>query len=935
MICKTCGNEFDKEYFDVCPFCLAPLDNDDDFSDNEVFKEESKNEERILDNISETNEKISGEIIGVESKCEELDYNNPKEVDKVDNVVQQIFLLQADGLSVRAKNVLERNNIRTFNELMEFKKNNRISDLRGAGVRVEKEVSAFIVKVCHGEYGECYKINKSRQEKIKSLEEMVICIIQNGEQSNIHIDRIVGMSARAYNICHKNLANDMLSIAMLLKDNKVKKISGMGNKVKKELYEILEKFLNGDYFIEKNEIDKTLLLENVLENASETRAYNFFLRRAKGETLQEIGENPVSSGHETITRERVRQIEGKFYKKNKQIVEDTISAIWGLSNYFNAQEIRDLYSNKDFGIILVAILKESSEYTYLDFADIFVKNEIYGDIENKIYEIVDDFVGDGIDLYENIDEIDDIFRSKGIDFMGLDEIISFMINAGYRFYGDYVTHGRVSYAVLCLEIIKEKYPQGIKLNQDNDNPCEELQILRSLVKKRFGDIGLPEKDRALTARLSDYLVICDRGKAIPKENVQIEFSLVDDIKKFIDKYSEDKIYYSEIFANFEGVLLMTSNVNNYYFLHGVLMMYYPDDYEYHRDYLIRKGSKSKIENIADRIRRYICEMNRPVTRKELRVKFPGFTNIMIDLQFDKNPYLVQREYNLYYTMDFYTYDDEDINKLTKIINASLDQNRGFSSENILYDDVDAEMKEFLVRNKMTSPMHLFYFCSKKLGDKYMFRHPNIGRYGIVEVLSMSNIGHYLLNNPDRISYTEFCKIGDRMKWTGTSLLNAFFHLVRGYFRIDDDNYLNGIIFNISEETIQNVRHYLLSELQEKDYISLLDFNDFSELPAMEYEWNTYIFESIIKKYIPDFKIITQECKDKRYHRAFIVKDESNIKSYSELVALEFKKNGYQSLSTGKFLSFLVVNGLANATIPKEIETSGYFKIQKEYYILNF
>lgn len=373
MICKTCGNEFDKEYFDVCPFCLAPLDNDDDFSDNEVFKEESKNEERILDNISETNEKISGEIIGVESKCEELDYNNPKEVDKVDNVVQQIFLLQADGLSVRAKNVLERNNIRTFNELMEFKKNNRISDLRGAGVRVEKEVSAFIVKVCHGEYGECYKINKSRQEKIKSLEEMVICIIQNGEQSNIHIDRIVGMSARAYNICHKNLANDMLSIAMLLKDNKVKKISGMGNKVKKELYEILEKFLNGDYFIEKNEIDKTLLLENVLENASETRAYNFFLRRAKGETLQEIGENPVSSGHETITRERVRQIEGKFYKKNKQIVEDTVSAIWGLSNYFNAQEIRDLYSNKDFGIILVAILKKSSEYTYLDFADIFVK----------------------------------------------------------------------------------------------------------------------------------------------------------------------------------------------------------------------------------------------------------------------------------------------------------------------------------------------------------------------------------------------------------------------------------------------------------------------------------------------------------------------------------------------------------------------------------
>ena len=91
-------------------------------------------------------------------------------------------------------------------------------------------------------------------------------------------------------------------------------------------------------------------------------------------------------------------------------------------------------------------------YQHLSRVRFFVKNEIYGDIENKIYEIVDDFVGDGIDLYENIDEIDDIFRSKGIDFMGLDEIISFMINAGYRFYGDDVTHGRVSYAVLCLDV---------------------------------------------------------------------------------------------------------------------------------------------------------------------------------------------------------------------------------------------------------------------------------------------------------------------------------------------------------------------------------------------------------------------------------------------------------------------------------------------------
>ena len=48
---------------------------------------------------------------------------------------------------------------------------------------------------------------------------------------------------------------------------------------------------------------------------------------------------------------------------------------------------------------------------------------------------------------------------------------------------------------------------------------------------------------------------------------------------------------------------------------------------------------------------------------------------------------------------------------------------------------------------------------------------------------------------------------------------------------------------------------------------------------------------------------------------------------------EIAKNGYTTLSAGKLLSFLVVNGLAYARIPKELETSGFFKVENEIYSL--
>lgn len=925
MICKVCGSEFDREMFDVCPFCLTPADEEKRLEEPEHENLETESVEEPLIEMSNTEpEEATAEeetLLNQEENEEPL--TEPK---KVSNEIPHIVLQQIDDLSVRAKNVFAKNKITTFRELLLFLKNNKVSDLRGAGVGVEVEVSNIISRVLCGDFS-----SGETSSEFQKPEDAVISAINSGEQPNVHIDRITGMSVRTYNICRKNNAHDMLGIAHLIKENK--KLRGAGASFEKEIPIIFDRFLSGAYSAEMVEETNVLALENVLAKATDKREFDVYLRRAKGETLQEIGDNPTNPDDEVVSRERIRQIEAKFYKKNRQLLMDMVKEVFEDRPFFGAQELRDIYNNEDFGTVLVAMLKNGYDYLYLDYADLFVRRDKYGDVDKKIHSIVSDFVGDGIDLYANADEIDDLFRNNGIDFMGLGELISYMQESGYRFSGDYVTYGRVSYAVLCLEIIKERFPQGIKLNQDNDNPCEDLRILRNLAKERFGDIGIPDQDRALTARLADHLVICDRGRAIVPENIQIDLSLVNEIKDYIDNYNIDKIYYSEIYANFEGVLQMTSNVNNYYFLHGVLMMYFPDEYEYQRDYLVKKDAGNQLQSVEDRIRQFICEKGRPVSRKELRDKFPGFTDIMISLQFDESLYLVQREYSFYTSMDLYSYDSSDIFRLSGIISKSLDGHFGFSSENLLYDDVCAEMADFVKQNKMTSPVHLFYFCQKVLKDKYMFRHPNIGRYGLVDILSMKDIAIYFIGGNEAISYSDFLKTGNSLKWSEGSTYNAFLKIADDYYRTDSDNYLLKDKFHVDSEVANQVESYLLGELNKNDFVSLMDFEDFSDFLEMEYEWNTYILESIVRKYIPTLEIVSQEYKDKRYHKSYIVKKEEKISSYAELVARVFKKNGYTTLSAGKLLSFLVVNGLAYANIPKELETSGFFKKEKEFYSL--
>lgn len=214
--------------------------------------------------------------------------------------------------------------------------------------------------------------------------------------------------------------------------------------------------------------------------------------------------------------------------------------------------------------------------------------------------------------------------------------------------------------------------------------------------------------------------------------------------------------------------------------------------------------------------------------------------------------------------------------------------------------------EFIEKNRIAQPINAFYVFSKLYSGAADFRHPNIAEKGKVESLTIRDIALYLLGDNNNIRYSDFLKIVEKMKWPAVSASTAFGKIEMGYLRISEDEYVIEKDFYIPEDVITSIRSNLRTLMSEW-YLPLVSIEDYSDFPETKYEWNSFLIESIVKKYLTEYKIIELEYKDRRYQKGILVNANSSITSYPELVASVFKDAGYSEMTEGQFLAFLVVH----------------------------
>lgn len=912
MICKVCGSEFNIENFDVCPYCMTPV----------VLETENLPE---IDEVTEVKAVVDENIDGVEEFVESIatdisdvlndDYVVTEE-DLIEEHIEEEVLIDELGLSVRAVNAFRRAKIYTLNELVEFLTVNSVMDLRNVGAKTVKETEELIEKLRAGEI----EIVRSKSEA-EIIPEGPIFENISSDLDYLSIDALIELGLS------KKIVSNFLQ-------NNIKCCEGLRSLSRKDLSNMI-----GSRYIDRLtavalllEKDIISLLDYVLEKSRDGREYNVFLRRSKGETLQEIADHPDREDNGVITRERVRQIERGYARSIMPFVRELFYILKGGKSYVTVQDIIDIYDDDEYDQILLYACKSSEEFEYLDFAELFVEKENGKTAEQSLLKIITEIVSDGADLYESRETIEEVLAEEDFDFIDIEVVVSLLKKYNYTIYGSFAVRGRSNYATVCMYLIRKMFPNGIKLSQSESEQSEDLIRLRQIIDKRYKGLTIPSSDRSLSSTLvRSGLILCGRGTYISQEYVSIDESLLQEIKSYIDSKETNRVFYNEIYSDFEGVLNVLCGVDNYNYFHGVLAMRYPDSYEYGKDYLLKNGVvEEDADSIADRIYNYICSIGRPVSKAELVQAFRGFSNVMLIMPFVNDDRLMQWDYNYYACTGILDIEDKDISDLEDAIQEIFEENFCYASDGLLYEKILENRPDFLQRNNINSEMNLHYIVSKLFSSTIDFRRPHIGRKNVIDISSTKSVILYLLGNPDYFTYDQYLDICDKMKWSRVTISAVLYDIEEDYARVSIDGYIKKELFSIPEDMVIDVKRCIIEE-SEEGILSLMNL-EMDEFPEWEYEWNEYVMETVVKRYYSDLIVVQPSIKDRRYQRGIVVNKELGLNSYTEIVAYKMKSTGNEKMTESQFLSFLVVHNLARKVIPNELSNSDHVKKDGEYYV---
>lgn len=919
---------------------------------------------------------ICNEDLRLSTEAEEYISNDESNID-----VQNISIYDVDGLSVRAKNILMRSGLRTVGDVIDYAEDNDLMKLRNMGEKTCNEILSYTKKISSGAIkngvsdrisvifsenayrmfvGYCIrngieklsdldgfdfdillqepgfgvgKLKAIRNKYLSALEKREIYVVQppktglknepikpliNVEQSNTELDisflRYVGISA-------KNTARFYQSGYA-----KVGQLSSITTGT------IVRIFGKTSYLDELNKLrlfEKPLvsIANELLNKQKGNREFRIYIDRANKKTLQEIAD---SYG---LTRERVRQVEKKFSKRFSPFFGALVEQHMLANNlsYILTQDVLEFFDDDEFDTVIMYALKESSSLEYLSFADMFIKKE--SPIQNtklKLYALTNNLIGpDGINFFDSLPLIEEMLNDSGLDFISTDAFLDYLFEINAYFYGDFVFLKRQPYAKLCQILVGKYFPDGIRLYSD-----EDLNKLKEYVHTEYGqEIEFPAQNRAMSVRLSEFLISCDRGVAKTIENIHFDQSVIESIKRYIDSSELKSLYFSEIFNEFEGALAFTSDITNYHGLHGVLSYLYHDEYDFSRDMLTKKNSSASPLSLADRIVLLIKEKGRPVSKPEIKARIGGVSDMMLMTAVTGSRNLMQWDYNSFYALDNLEISNDERERLHDIIEEQFSLHKGYCSDRLAFEQVRMELPEFISRNNIENATNLFCILQSIFGECYQFSKPHICENGMLSQPTTRSIALYLLGEDKTISRSKFMQLAREVVWSEVTADLVFHDIEEDYVRISGDIYLKKDAFSIDEKVLSLVKVWLEGQLATNEYLSMTGCAEFDELPHIEYEWNAFLLVSIIKCYGLGYRLVSPAAKDRRYAKEIIVHNDSTFESLDDIVVSMLRKNNIGCIDEADLLSFLIVHHLTSKVIPKELYNSNELKYADGHFSL--
>lgn len=600
----------------------------------------------------------------------------------------------------------------------------------------------------------------------------------------------------------------------------------LNGNLEKELFGLCYHFfswLNYDLQDEIEQIGRQLL--------SNERTMSIITMRSNKKTLQDIGEKL------NITRERVRQIERKANREfirgiNAHQIIKKIYAERNQDNVLTSAELSE-YFNKMAPVFLYFLRgSESADYEYDEDMDVFIVED--RDMIDRVQEYIET-------LPETIKEKDyEKLVRIGIDDYGLnEEIIGTAIKERYHYTGSVYHRSRLTRSTIYELILREYYPEGLHIYDP-----QELRIFRQRVTEEYGDVKLPKEDRAIAAVIARVGILCGRGIYKPKQDTYISKDLEGRIQRYIEDSDLNIFLMNTLFAEFQDEL-EACGITNKYYLQGVLRTLFGDRYFFRRDYLAKDDTVTSLYND---IVQFIKASDYPVLKEEINRRYPGITEIVINIAVSDQEILNYFGQYLHASkLQVSSLEKEKVRSILETMTEKL----GYVHGKDLYEELQVVASEFLSRNGIKFAYSLLSVLGYLFREDYEIERPYIARNG-VSVDKPEEIISEFIRGSEVVDISEINSLAQEQHYTIYSILDFLNQYNDTHLLISKTQIASIEYVGLKKDTVALLNNLLLDEVMETRTIASL--KGLTKLPKINVPWNEWLIYSIVNRDLNDFEV---------------------------------------------------------------------------------
>jgi stress response protein SCP2 len=616
-------------------------------------------------------------------------------------------------------------------------------------------------------------------------------------------------------------------------------------------------------------------------------------------TLEETGQ---SLG---VTRERIRQVEAKALKKIFNYLKINqfsliVKLLTDSKTMIPQNELLGLIG-EDHAYFIEVLKDKNSIFAYIDKLDVFCTDPEECQDFNEIDEVISD-LPEQIFLNEFEQLLEEILEKVGIKEPTSEMVHRVLESYGFIRYGVLYSRGKLSIADILEQLFRKYILHPLRIDETS------IELLKKLARKHF-DYQLEGSVRSIDARLRDVnkLILVDSNTYQWFESENFDQSIV----TLVDSYLKERflevnvINIDEVFKAFEEQLKAYEVTNKLHFYS--IIKYFLDD-----EYSIGKGNtlniyqndKDKVEwkvTIVETIRNMGGTCSKDNLREILRVPM-----YRIDQAISTSDKLIPWGTNQLKLIEKIGLTTEEKEGLLALVNRSIKD--GYTTVGILYKELmfDPSLAGLISKKGIDAKAKLAAVIKNlkpSLKGHINFLYEEGSHFTSFDDVVLD----HFKEGATRREIQDFAKEHVYGDFMAANLIGSL--LDRELFvEVDFDMLYPAHAFNIPSETIQELISLIEQQMQGKEYISLNQLKGYKrKLPAIEFRWNSFVMRSILVKH--GFRQIHKMYRDYRYDKILLVKEDSKIKTFEELVYYVLKEEFEGNMHEVNVYNFLVEKGI--------------------------